>query len=318
MTFFLALGFVVPATAQTVPLYGTTIARFASADESRLRLSSSDDFVAAMGAYDRSARTGRRGRVTESEFLAFAAGQALDWSASDVSQLSASIARISAQLKPLQLQLPKEVWFVKTTGREEAETAYTRGNAIVIPRWYMEVAVDELERILIHELFHIISRHAPARRTALYAIVGYRDCGPLKWPADLAARRITNPDAPETRYCITLQRGGAPLTFYPVLFAQEDVFDPALPGTFLERLLFKLLAVMGTGNDWMAGRAGAALVLLDAASVPEYFSAIGLNTRYIIHPEEILADNFVLLVCGERKVRTPRIPDELQRVLAGK
>jgi hypothetical protein len=163
-----------------------------------------------------------------------------------------------------------------------------------------------------------MSRHLPERRDLLYAIVGYLDCGPLKWPPELEPRRITNPDAPETRYCITLTRGGAPLTFYPVLLAKEDAFDPKLPGTFLERLLFKLLAVMGSGANWVPGRAGDALVLLDAANVPEYFNAIGLNTRYIIHPEEILADNFILLVRGERKVRTPKIIDELERVLAGK
>jgi hypothetical protein len=73
---------------------------------------------------------------------------------------------------------------------------------------------------------------------------------------------------------------------------------------------------MGSGSDWTAGRAGESLVMLDPATVPEYFTAIGLNTRYIIHPEEILADNFTLLVRGERKVRTPRILDELKRVLA--
>ncbi len=316
--FCLALACIVPAAAQTIPLYGTTVARFASAEESRLRLGTSDDFVAAMSAYDRSARTGRRGAVSENEFLMFAAGQALDWSTADVTKLSALIAKISAQLKPLQLPLPKEVWLVKTTGREEAETAYTRGNAIVIPRWYMDVSPEEFERIIIHEIFHVLSRNAIERRNALYAIVGYRDCGPLTWPPELASRRITNPDAPETRYCITLQRSGAALTFYPVLFAKEEAFDPSLPGTFIERLLFKLLAVMGAGSNWNAGRAGDALVLLDAANVPEYFGAIGLNTRYIIHPEEILADNFILLVRGERKVRTPRILDELQRVLAEK
>ena len=162
----------------------------------------------------------------------------------------------------------------------------------------------------------MLSRNAPERRNALYAIVGYRDCGPLKWPPELAARRITNPDAPDDRYCITLQRGGAPLTFYPVIFAKEEVFDPALPGTYLERLQFKLLAVMGVGTDWTPGRAGDALVMLDAANVPEYFTAIGLNTRYIIHPEEILADNFILLVRGERNLPTPKILSELKRVLA--
>ena len=75
---------------------------------------------------------------------------------------------------------------------------------------------------------------------------------------------------------------------------------------------------MRDGNNWIAGRTGNALVLLDADSVPEYFGAIGLNTRYIIHPEEILADNFILLARGERKVRTPRILEELERVLSGK
>jgi len=310
------LAGIVPAAAQILPLHGATMVRFATAEESRLRLGTRDAFVAAMSDYDRSARTGRRGAVSESEFLSFAAGQALDWPPAEIAKLTTSVAKISALLKPLQLPLPKEVWLVKTTGREEAETAYTRGNAIVIPRWYMDVPTEELDRIIIHEIFHVISRNAPQLRNALYAIVGYRDCGPLTWPPELAPRRITNPDAPETRYCITLQRGGAPLTFYPVLFAKEEAYDPVLPGTYLERLLFKLLAVMGAGTNWTAGRAGDALVLLDAANVPEYFAAIGLNTRYIIDPEEILADNFILLVRGERNVRTPRILDDLQRVLA--
>ena len=312
------LAYLAPAAAQTVPLYGATVARFATAEESRLRLGTRDAFVAAMSDYDRSARTGRRGAVSEADFLAFAAGQALDWPPDELVRMTASIAKISALLKPLQLPLPKEVWLVRTTGREEAETAYTRGNAIILPRWYMDVAGEELDRIIIHELFHVLSRHAPERRNALYAIVGYRDCGPLNWPPELASRRITNPDAPETRHCITLQRAGAALTFYPVLFAKEEVFDPALPGTYLERLLFKLLAVMGAGTNWTPGRTGDSVVMLDAGSVPEYFGAIGLNTRYIIHPEEILADNFILLVRGERNVRTPRILDELQRVLASK
>ena len=292
--------------------------RFATAAESRLRLGTRDDFVAALSAYDRSARTGRRGAVTENEFLEFAAGQALDWQPAEIAKLSLSVAKISERLKPLQLPLPREVWLVKTTGREEAETPYTRGNAIILPQQYLNVAADEMERVIIHELFHVISRHVPDRRNKLYAIVGYRDCGPLAWPPELEPRRITNPDAPDTRYCITLQRAGAPLTFYPVLFAKEDSFDPTLPGTYLDRLVFQLLAVMGSDKNWTAGRAENALVLLDPATVPEYFGAIGLNTRYIIHPEEILADNFVLLVRGERQVRTPRILDELQRVLAGK
>ena len=306
------------AQAQTVPLHDATVARFATADESRLRLGTRDAFVAAMSPYDRAARTARAGTVTEAEFLAHAAAQVLDWQPAEITKISALIAKISTRLKPLQLPLPEVVWFIKTTGREEAETPYTRGNAIVLPQQYLGVATEEMERVIIHELFHVISRHAPDRRNALYAIVGYRDCGPLKWPPELEPRRITNPDAPENRHCITLARGGAPLTFYPVLFAKEDAYDPRLPGSFIDRMAFQLLAVMGSGTTWTAGRAGDALVLLDAGNVPEYFNAIGLNTRYIIHPEEILADNFIFLVRGERKVRTPKILDDLERVLVAK
>ena len=313
---WLMLAGIATASAQTLPLYGATPVRFATAAESRQLLATRDDFVAAMSAYDRSARTGRSGAVTEAEFLKFAEEQALDWAPAEIGKISRAVAGISARLRPLKLPLPKEVWLVKTTGREEAETPHTRGNGIVLPRDYLEVAPEELERVIIHELFHVISRHVPQRRNAMYAIVGFRDCGPLAWPPELEQRRITNPDAPENRYCITLERGGAPLTFYPVLYAKEASFDPALPGTYLERMVFQLLAVMGAGTQWIAGRAGDSLVLLDAGNVPEYFGAIGLNTRYIIHPEEILADNFVLLVRGERNVRTPHILHELGRVLA--
>ena len=305
--------------AQTLSLHDSTVVRFATAEESRLRLGSPDAFVAAMGPYDRSARTGRAGAVSESEYLAFAAAQALDWSAADLEKFKALVERVAQRLKPLNLPLPKEVWLVKTTGREEAETAYTRGNAIIMPRWYSEAKTEDVERIFIHELFHVISRSAPARRDALYAIVGYRDCGPFDWPPELAQRRITNPDAPDDRYCITLQRNGAPLTFYPALLAREEQYDPALPGTFIDRLAFKLIAVMGSEKKWMAGRGPKnELVLLDPGALPEYYTAIGLNTRYVIHPEEILADNFVLLVRDEKNVRTPRIVTELGRVLAQK
>ena len=233
-----------PAGAQTVPLHGASQLRFATAAESRLRLGARDEFVATMGAYDRSARTGRRGAVAEGELLEFAAAQALDWQPAEIARLTLSIARISEQMRPLKLPLPKDVWLVKTTGREEADTPYTRGNAIILTQQYLSVATEEIERVITHELFHVISRHAVERRNDLYAIVGFRDCGPLAWPAELEPRRITNPDAPDNRYCITLQRAGSPLTFYPVLFAKEAAFDPALPGTFIDRLVFQLLAVM--------------------------------------------------------------------------
>jgi hypothetical protein len=38
--------------------------------------------------------------------------------------------------------------------------------------------------------------------------------------------------------------------------------------------------------------------LLPLQAVSNFFEQVGKNTEYVIHPEEILADNFALLVLG--------------------
>ena len=41
----------------------------------------------------------------------------------------------------------------------------------------------------------------------------------------------------------------------------------------------------------------------------------GDNTKYIIHPEEIMADNFSYLVMGKTNLKTPRIVEHLKVLL---
>ena len=45
---------------------------------------------------------------------------------------------------------------------------------------------------------------------------------------------------------------------------------------------------------------------------------IGGNTNYIIHPDEILADNFVHLALEAEKLATPRIIEEMKKTLTAK
>jgi hypothetical protein len=49
--------------------------------------------------------------------------------------------------------------------------------------------------------------------------------------------------------------------------------------------------------------------------VPGYDAQIGANTKYVIHPEEILADNFVFLVDGRIDLPTPRVVEAMGRIL---
>ena len=48
--------------------------------------------------------------------------------------------------------------------------------------------------------------------------------------------------------------------------------------------------------------------------IGNFYEQIGKNTNYIIHPEEILADNFALLVMGQ-KVSSPWLLDKLKSFL---
>jgi hypothetical protein len=56
-------------------------------------------------------------------------------------------------------------------------------------------------------------------------------------------------------------------------------------------------------------------VLVGVGQLSRFYEQVGRNTRYILHPEEILADNFALLVLDERKVPSPEILDKMQAVL---
>lgn len=44
---------------------------------------------------------------------------------------------------------------------------------------------------------------------------------------------------------------------------------------------------------------------------------MGRNTGYIIHPEEILADNFKLLATGAENVPSPQILEKMRVILTG-
>ncbi len=81
-----------------------------------------------------------------------------------------------------------------TTGKEEGNAPYTRGNAIVIPKSLFQKSALYIQQILYHETFHIISRNHPGLRDRLYHLIGFESCGLIQLPVSEDWDRITNPD----------------------------------------------------------------------------------------------------------------------------
>jgi hypothetical protein len=310
-----------------VELAPGTKVRFASRTECEVVLSRRDAFVAALSPFDRAARLKVGREVDEKEFLAFVTQQVRPWTTPDVEKVQRTIEGIRAQLAPFDLALPEEIPLITTSGAEEGNAAYCRGNAIIFPREHLRRPAKSLESLFLHELFHISSRNRPQEvRDRLYAIVGFERCHEIELPEPLARRRITNPDAPKIEHRIEVEHRGEKLSVVPVLYSKEDKYDPEkTDGHFLQYLVFRLLVVdrlASSGADsaerWVPRLDRGRPWVLPPEEVPDYERRIGSNTRYVIHPEEILADNFVLLASSATNVPTPRILEEMRKVLARK
>jgi hypothetical protein len=213
------------------------------------------------------------------------------------------------------LKLPPEILFIQTNGEQESGAAYTRLNAIVLPKSRTDARGASLERLVAHELFHVISRHDPDLRRELYALIGFAPCEMITLPTDLAEIKITNPDAPTIDYFITIEHEGEKLAAVPVLFSGKSDFDPRLK-SFLEYLQFRLMAIEMHEGHWRPLAREGSPLLIDVAKNKSFHEQIGGNTSYIIHPDEILADNFVHLLMHTKDLATPRIVESMREILS--
>jgi hypothetical protein len=225
-----------------------------------------------------------------------------------------------ADLAPI---FPETVWLVQTTGNEEGGAAYCRGPAIVLPHRHVRRDDGDLERLLAHELFHVASSHDAALRARLYAVIGFELCQPIEVPESLANRKLTNPDGPLLDCLISIEHEGRSLRLAPLLFSSQENYDAARAGTIFDYLTFRLMEVEPTpGGDgsasgaWQATLRDGRPALHDPRTLADFHRKIGRNTGYIIHPDEILADNFAHLVLKTENLPSPEIVTQMRAILA--
>jgi hypothetical protein len=277
--------------------------KFATVAEGQRFLGQQDEYTAEMSAFDRSARMKTEREVSAEEFLAFAAGAVRAWPEKDKRSAEAALRNVRPAVSRLLPSLKGIVYLVTTNGDDEAGAPYTRGSAMVLPAQALKSEPQMLRKIVAHELFHIFSRQHPHLHDALYASIGFKPCS-VELPPALKQRRIANPDAPLSRHCIDVHAAGKPVQALPVLFAKAPKYDTARGGTFLDYLAFGLMLVQEPP------------AVVGVKEVSGFFEQVGQNTQYIIHPEEILADNFVLLVLGEKDVPSPEVLQRFASVLS--
>jgi hypothetical protein len=302
-----------PACAEEVRLSNTTTLRFADVRAAQQVLAAEDKFVQVLSRFDLDSRLGKLDGDKD-ELCRFIAEQALPWEAAHVEKLSKIAAEVREQLADIPLALPGEILVIRTTGKEEGGAAYCRGDsAIVLPTSYVERrSPPQLKKTFIHELFHILSRNNPDLQQRLYAIVKFKRCPDVAYPASLRDRKITNPDAPTLANYIEIDVDGSWTKTVPVLYSSAVRYDPDKGGPFFRYLQFRLMAVEEKNGCWAAVTRDGGPLLIDPKNNASFHHQIGKNTGYIIHPDEILADNFVHLVERSNDLPTPQIVEQMR------
>jgi hypothetical protein len=303
-----------------VKLCGDTVVTFATVDEGRQILTTRDDFIRALSPFDRAARVKTDKEVSEKEFLEFVGRSVLDWTEAEKASLVSALDRLKAPFDRLALPWPQVIYAVKTTGNEEGGATYTLGHALILPQGVLTSNRSLTPRLISHELFHILSRTNPALRDRLYRTIGFEKCVEIEIPEALQARKITNPDAPANDHCIRVQVAGADVWAVPILFSRTAKYDVQRGGDFFQYMQFQLLLVDRRGDSLAAQPLyeGSQPRLVEVKQVAGFYEQVGRNTQYIIHPEEILADNFADLVLQDRPVPSPEILKKMQDVLTEK
>lgn len=300
--------------------FGTkTAIHFASVSEGQKILTAKDEFVRHLSPFDRSARMKTDKPVSEDEYLVFVGKNLTEWAPEETRKVETALKEIQSRLDKLSLPFPATIQIVKTTGAEEGNAAYTRGTAIILPKGELGKDQNELARLICHELFHVLSRHDPELREELYRMIGFIRCDDLEFPRELAARKITNPDGPRNDHFIRLEIEGQKCSAIPVLFSKTETYDVARGGEFFEYLDFQFLVVdVELSVRPKVVYDGSTPKLVGPRAVSGFLEQVGRNTQYLIHPDEILADNFALLILGGQNVQSPEVLQKLKTVLTRK
>jgi hypothetical protein len=193
---------------------------------------------------------------------------------------------------------------------------FTRGDVIFIaPGVLATNDPDQLADILVHEVWHLISRASlykaglagpdsyfpkpSSLRDKTYAAVGFtRLQGRLSLPAADSAELVLNPDATFNDWAIPLQAAGdtALRHYLPLLRLSATTQETGPERSIANAVGIAYCPLSPTQAGWQTSLAEAR----DLSSDPAFLFRTGGNTPYILHPEEIVAENMLLLARGEQ------------------
>jgi predicted SprT family Zn-dependent metalloprotease len=289
--------------------------QFASINKAKELITQKDDYTRIWSQFDIDSRMHKL-NSTKEELLNAISEQPREWTSGEKCKIQNIIQIIAEQItkQDFKIEFPKEIYFVKTTNGGKGEPgAYTRANYIVLSEKYLERSDSKLKIIITHELFHILTRANTKFRQRMYEIIGFRLMNNVNYPEAIKSHRITNPDAVQTDSYIKLEVNGKSVNCMMINYSKSE-YDG---GSYWKYLNIGFLSLVGNEEKSIELYDNKP-VIYTIKQVTGFYEQVGKNTHYIIHPEEILANNFVYAILNKPDLPNPEIVDMLKMKLKNK
>jgi hypothetical protein len=200
---------------------------------------------------------------------------------------------------------PEEIRLVKTKGKHYGDdTYYTRENLIIIPKAALvKPNYEEFLKVMLHEISHIYTRLHPSIKAELYAAIGFKHIAQkLDINDSLRQRILMNPDGIDENWATVLTLDGGKEAFaVPIIYANEFVFKKEKQD-FFQYLGWNYYEITPSvsGNKLAVQTIGKMQKsTLSTVGINQLFKD-KFNTDYIIHPDEIIADNFAITLLSHK------------------
>ena len=308
LSFIFCLAFTTIAAWAQSNKFSNSIFRFATRAEGQMLITELDDYTRDWNQFDIDVRL-QKPQGRKSQLLQFAMEQTLNWSDAEKERISKAMKSLDAEIKKqsYNLDFPKEIIFVKTTQKEEGNAeAYTRVNWIAIGEHALKEASDaDLKYLVAHELFHLLTRQNSK-------VIGFTVIEKeIIFPSDLAEIRISNPDISRYDSYGTFTIGGQKQYCTMVIYTDR----PYDGKTLFDYLKVGLVPLNG---DFVPIQKAGKTIIYALDEAEDFYTQVGKNTNYLIHPEEIMADNFAFTLIGKKDLANPEIIQNVQKVLKAK
>lgn len=287
--------------------------QFAAVEKATALLNTNDAYTNHLSKFDLNARLHKQNGTKEEQFKNITA-QIGEWTPEEIQKINAALDADDKYISAaaLKIPFPKEIFLVKSTMKDEGGSdGYTRGTCIVLKDDVIQLPEAKLQEILLHELFHILSRTDSIFRQKMYTIIGFHLMNEVDYPADIKDFRITNPDAARSDSYISLEKNGKTADYIMMLYSGKEYTT----GEFFEYINIGFVQLKGDTIKEPVLINGKPVIYSPDALAEAFIQKIGLNTEYIIDPEEIMADNFVMAVTNKKGLPSPWITVQIRENL---